>query len=364
MLPAQTLSFLGIGTQQTGLLGALLAVITLSTVALLALLLARKWKFGLFGLVLAQALLSIAAISPGVILGVERGQIEQLTMALVVIALITLPRSSGVGVIGIATSFFATITKYLTIGLFLAFLSKSTLTRRHWAVLVAMASSALFLLLSVPELQTAADASRSGVPQTTVSAFGLTASLATPLSMSALDELPSQGAVDNWAKLRVAGLLIFAVGITVTTYLLRRITLPPQFSVGWTLTIGSGGVLLLPYLLGSSHDYRLIFLVPLIGGAGIWCGSTVRGLSRKVPWLVTGLATGAAATSASMVPTPQGWQWPGWALVAGDVCLFGVMVISASLVAISLWRSLDGNGGVKPARFRPSTRSKSPTSAP
>lgn len=355
VMPARALSFMGAGIQQTGILGTVLALITLSTVTLLSLLIAREWTRGLPGLVLTQVSLGVAAISPAVLLGVERGQIEQLVMALAVVALITLPRQSGASLIGLASSFIAIATKYLAVGLFLAFVDKSVLKRRHWVILTAATASLIFLLLNIPELRTAAEASRSGVPQTSVSAFGLTASIATTLSLHSLAESPPEGVAKQWAMLRIVGLAIFAVAVVASTYLLRAVTLPRPLTVSWTLTIGSGGVLLLPYVLGSSHDYRLIFLVPLIAGAGIWGGSSASGPRAHLPWLLIGLATAAAATSTSMVPTPQGWQWPPWSLVLGDICLFGLLTITLSLVLIAFWRSMGARAELPLLRFDTST---------
>lgn len=338
VLPARVLAALGIGLNQTGILGVLLAFTTVAMVIGLAILLARSWQRGATGLLLTQTAIALAAISPAVVLGMERGQIEQLTAALVVIALLTLTSARNTRWLGVITSLLATMTKYLSVGMFLAYANRETFTRRRRAPIIATALSAAFLVISLPSMLQAAETSGSGNPQTSMSAFGLTATIATALSGSPLYYGPPENVAAMWPTLRIVGLVIFIALVVALFFALRRLELPPTNTPAWTLTIGAGGVLLLPYLIGSSHDYRLIFLIPLIAGAGIWLGSTQNQRARIIATFIIAASTLSVITSASMLPTPQGWRWPTWAIVAGDVGLFMALAAITALVAIQVMR--------------------------
>jgi len=338
VLPARVLAFFGIGLDQTGILGVLLAFTTVALVIGLAILLAKSWQRGVAGLLLTQAAIALAAISPAVVLGMERGQIEQLTAALVVIALLTLPSQRNTRWLGALTSLLATMTKYLSVGMFLAFTNRETFTQRRWAPIVAAALSGVFLIISLPNMLQAAETSGSGNPQTSMSAFGLTATIATPLSGSPLYYGPPENIAAMWPTLRIVGLASFLVLVAALFFTIRNLQLPDTTSPAWTLTIGSGSVLLLPYLIGSSHDYRLIFLIPLITGAGLWLGSKEAKPARAIPTVIITAATFSALTSASMLPTPQGWRWPSWVIVIGDVGLAITLALIAALVILTIGR--------------------------
>lgn len=331
VLPARVLALMGLGLPDTGALGALLAMSYVATVALLAGVIAGKWRSGLPGLYLIQAMLALGAVSPGPILGMERGQIEQPVMLLVVVSLILLPRSGTASWLGAVASFLATAIKYLTVGMFLAFFNRQTIVRRNWAVIFGGVASLGFLVLSIPQLRQAAATSDSGTPQTTMSAFGLTNSVATPLSGSPLYYYPPDDVAAAWPLLRVVGIVIFAVVVVALIPLVRRITLPATESLAWTLTVGSGGVLLLPYLIGSSHDYRLIFLLPLMTGLALWWNEVGSTASGKIALAAVGLSTVALATSAAMLPAAFGLMWPTWVIILGDLSLLLVLSLIAAL---------------------------------
>lgn len=330
VLPARVLAWMGVGLDHTGILGTLLAMVTVALVIGLAFLIASRWQRRPAGLIAVQVALAACAISPGVILGMERGQIEQLSVALVTVALLSLTSNSTIKWLGVITSFLATAIKYLTVGMFLAFANKSALRQRPCAVITAIAASGLFLIASLPQIRQAAETSGSAIPQTTMSAFGLTTTIATPLSGSPLFYFPPPEVAESWPALRIVGLILFAVAVAISFVLLRTTTPPSLRSPAWSLTIGSAGVLLLPYLLGSSHDYRLIFLIPLVAGAALWLGEA-RNHNPIVPLFLVGAASLALLTSASMLPTPQEWRWPVWFVVIGDLGLFCVLALGAAL---------------------------------
>ena len=93
--------------------------------------------------------------------------------------------------------------------------------------------------------------------------------------------------------------------------------------------MGSGGVLLFPYLLGNSHDYRLIFLIPLVTGALLLSQE-----HRLVGITLTITATISALTSASMIPTPNDFKLAPNLIIFGDLSL---MVLLSGVAA--LWLS-------------------------
>ena len=226
------------------------------------------------------------------------------------------------------------MTKYLSVGMFLAYANRETFTRRRWAPIIATALSAAFLVISLPSMLQAAETSGSGNPQTSMSAFGLTATIATPLSGSPLYYGPPENVAAMWPALRIIGLAIFIALVVALFFALRELELPAANTQAWTLTIGSGGVLLLPYLIGSSHDYRLIFLIPLIAGAGLWLGSTQNKRARIVATLIVAASTLSAITSASMLPTAQGWRWPTLMVIVGDIGLIVTLALVGSLILV------------------------------
>ena len=334
VLPARVLAFLGMGLNQTGIPGTVLALTTVAVVIGLALLIAARWQRGPAGLIAVQMALALSAVSPGVILGMERGQIEQMTLALVTIALLVLGSRKPIKWLGTFVSVLATAIKYLTVGMFLAFANKDALRQRPWAVITAVAASGAWLLASLPEIMQAAETGDSAVPQTTMSAFGLTTTVATPLSGSPLFYYPPENIAEMWPTLRIIGFIAFAAASGLAYLIVRRIALPDTSSSAWTLTVGSGGVLLLPYVIGSSNDYRLIFLIPLLAGAALWWGTSP---DRPVlPAFLVLTSTIALVTSASMVPTPQDWRWPTWFVITGDIGLFCILALTAALATVGL----------------------------
>jgi len=190
----------------------------------------------------------------------------------------------------------------------------------------------------LPNMLQAAETSGSGNPQTSMSAFGLTATIATPLSGSPLYYGPPENIAAMWPTLRLIGFAIFIVLVAALLFIIRGAQLPATKSPAWTLTIGSGGVLLLPYLIGSSHDYRLIFLIPLIAGAGIWLGTSSDSRARSVSAFVVAAGTLSVLTSASMLPTPQGWRWPAWIVILGDLGLIMILALVLALAIQHLFR--------------------------
>ena len=340
-IPAQLLNAANLGTDSTVVIGIALAIIFLMTITLVSITLALAWKKSTITLIASQALIALIAISPASMLAIERGQIEQLTLALVVVALITFSistrsRFAPFTYLGSLSTFIATVTKYLSIGMFLPFIHRNMFTKKNPAVLMGLALSVAFILVSLPSVLQATDTSGARDPKTTKSAFGVTTLLATIFSGENLFYIATNRVIENWQSITIASYALFFVATIIWIAILinarnrnqiTNINLTDQREqLPWILTLGSGGVLLFPFLLGSNNDYRLIFLIPLAAGAAL--------LSARRPVLGTLFAVCAgitALTSAPMIPTPNGLIWPREVLILGDAGLLILLSGSAAL---------------------------------
>jgi len=216
--------------------------------------------------------------------------------------------------------------------MFLPFIRRGMFTKGNIPALVGIALSSAFILISLSKVMLATETSGASVPQTTKSAFPVTTLLATVFSGENISYAPSAEVISNWTMIRFVSFGLFLIIVLLWVLLLKR-TWNPQKSIeftniGWLLALGGGGVLLFPYLLGNSHDYRLIFLIPLTAGALLLTAS------RPIVGGVLAICAGIAAmTSAAMVPLPNGFIWSTPALAVGDAAL---MVLLAGIVALWL----------------------------
>ena len=320
VLPARLLSALGLGPDDTGMLGTLLAVVFVLTIAALAVFLARSWRGGFVTLVAAQVLLALLAISPPAMLAIERGQIEILGLTLTIAALLALShRRVGIGVAGAASAVAAVVIKFFAIGLFAPFIRRG---RPNWPALLGLAVSVVFLALSWSDLMQASSAARADQPATSKSQFGAATLVATILTPDPVGYLPSADVADNWNRIRLIGWIVVIVALALAAVLVPRASVAAldRIPAARALVIGAAGVLALPYLLGSSHDYRMIFLLPLVVGSLVWLSSST-GRGSWLPALVLLAAVVSIVTGAAMVTTPSGFMWGKTAMVAGDIGL-------------------------------------------
>lgn len=343
-LPAQVLNAANLGTNNTEVLGIGLAVIFFLTIAILTTTVAVKWKKSTITLLASQALIALITISPASMLAVERGQIEQLTLALVVLALLafSIPATSKRAQLryaGTIASLIATATKYLSIGMFLPFIHRGIFTKANLPIILGGAFSAAFAIISIPNILLATETSGAGTPQTTKSAFAVTTLLATLYSGENISYGPTAEVVENWNTITIASYALFILTALIWSLAITRKprtqgttdsteTTQPRNNIAWVLTLGGGGVLLFPFLLGNSHDYRLIFLIPMTAGAVLL--SNTRATIGTILAVCAGIA---AATSAAMVPLPNGFIWNTPALVLGDAAL---MIALAGIAALWL----------------------------
>lgn len=334
VIPARILETLGLGTNSTGTLGWLLAMIFVLTLGFLGLVLARLWRGSKGGLIAAQLVLAGAAVTPPAMLAIERGQIEIIAFALAAVALVLLTMKSTLpNIIGAILGALTAWLKYFAIGLFAPFISRETFRRRSsiWAM-AGLALGAVFLLISWNDINQAAAASRADLPATSKSQFGASALVSTIRSDSPIGYAPSPAVIEQWDSIRLAGIITVVVAVLIALALTKR----PVIALGSTpevipaLLLGSAGILALPYVLGSSHDYRLIFLLIGLTATLAWISHS-RGPVRRLSQLLVIAALLALATGASMTPTPNGFIWGKWALVVGDVALLFLLATSAAI---------------------------------
>jgi len=328
VIPARVLAFLGLGADDTGTLGVLLAGLLVLMVAALALVLARNWRAGTGWLIAAQVLLSAVAISPPVMLAVERGQIEILVLALAVAALLALSRAEVAWrALGTVASIAVVVIKFFAIGLYAPFIRRG---RPQWFALAGLAVSLVFLVVSWSDIQLASTAARADLPATSKSQFGAGNLIATALTGSPVGYAPDPDIADRWQLMRITGVLLLVAVTAVAAVLLAqrsRLTLDRE-SAARSLLLGSSGVIVVPYVLGTSHDYRMIFLLPVVVAALIWLSA---GAVTWAPVTVLIGATVSMVTSTAMVQTPSGFIWDKWAMVAGDVALLAVLAVAGGL---------------------------------
>lgn len=326
VLPARALAALGLGPDDTGLLGTLLAVVFVLTIAALALFIARAWRGGFATLIAAQVLLTLLAISPPSMLAIERGQVEILGLTFTIAALLALSsRGLGMGVAGAAAAFAAVVIKFFAIGLFAPFIRRG---RPNWPALVGLTVSVVFLVLSWSDVMQASSAARADQPATSKSQFGAANMVATILTPDPVGYLPSADVSDSWARIRLLGWIIVAVAVLIATMVVPRPSLVTleRLPGARALVIGGAGVLALPYLLGASHDYRMIFLLPVVAGSLVWLSAS-RGRGSWLPALVVLGAVVSVVTGAAMVTTPSGFMWGKSAMIAGDIGLLVTLAV-------------------------------------
>lgn len=334
--PARLLSRLGLGLADTRALGLLLAALYVTAIALLAGVLVLRWEGGRATLAAAALALSVAAVSPPAMLMVERGQVEAVAFLLTVIALLALSaRSRYWGAAGASAALIAVGTKYFPVGLFFPFLASG---RRRPIATAAFVASALWLLTSLPEVRQAMSASRSNEPITTRSSFGSPVLLSTWFSSEPLPYRLDGALLDCWNAYRAFGIgllvLITALGLLPAARDPSIDSVPPLAA---NLVLGGSGVLLAPFLLGASHDYRLVFLLPVLVGALLWWGHDP-GWRGFRPAGIAIAALLALLTGAPMMTTSWGFRWPKAVLVLGDLSITAVLGVSlAAWIEACLW---------------------------
>lgn len=332
VLPARVLALFGLGLAQTGVLGVVLAGLWVAIVGAVSMWLTVRWSRGTGELLLVLFAVLLAGIAPPTLLGVERGSLDIVVVALalgglLLIAAVDAVRGAGrlAGeVMGSAALALAVVVKFFAAGVFAAFIGP-----RRWRVLplVAGALTALWLVLNLDDVLLASRTAGSDVASTTRIMFSATTGFVTWLTEDPNAFFPAPDQELPMSLLRVLGVLVvlaFAAGFWL---MLRRMPDAPYSS--WLLISGGGFVLLIPYVLGESNDYRLIaLLLPLVGVLR-WRGAA----GSRWLWVPVGLVLLSLATGSAMVPNEFGLLMPKSILLVGDIALAGALGFSLAVWA-------------------------------
>ncbi|HAN70810.1 MAG TPA: hypothetical protein DCQ36_04360, partial [Actinobacteria bacterium] len=329
VLPARVLALLGLGLAQTGVLGVVLAALWVGLIGAVATWIAARWSRGTGELLLALAAVAVVGVAPPSLLGVERGSLDVTVVALALGGLLVIaatdvgrPGVSRAGhwvgqVIGSVALALTVVLKFFAVGVFAAFFAP-----RRWRLLplLVAAGTAGWLLLNLDDVLLASRTAGSDVPSTTRIMFSATTGFVTWLTEDPGAFFPAEGQELPMGLLRVLGVLIvlaFAAGFWL---LLRRMPDAPYSS--WLLITGGGFILLIPYVLGESNDYRLIVLLLPLAGLLRWRAAAA---ATGWLWVVVGLIVAALLTGSAMVPNEFGFLMPKPVLLLGDLALAGAL---------------------------------------
>lgn len=199
--------------------------------------------------------LLFAVVSPAALLGLQRGNVDIAVLALITAGALAIARRAaltGGALLGLATAL-----KLFPIGSGLALLLDHPLRRRPLAVFAAVTGAGLALV--VFDLRLIAERT----PQLDGASFGV--GLLPLLALNRMDVSdPALGS-------RIIGGLVFigicaalaAVPVTRCRLLDLGAALAPD-RIASALVLASGGAFIVAYCVGTSFDYRLILLLPLI----------------------------------------------------------------------------------------------------
>ena len=256
VIPSSVLRALGLGLQQTGVLGVGLAVIWVALVGALSLLVVTRWHRGgaggAVGLIAALAAITLLAISPAVLLGVERGTVDILIAALAAAGLLLFARPASGAVtktVGAIALLIASILKYFAVGVFAVFLAPR---RWSWIGAAAGAATVVYLIWNFEDLLVAQGTARSTIVSTTRIMFSSTTGIVTWLVPDPLAFTPPANQVLNPTLLKAVGALIFLALIALFVALLHKSqTSNKQIDdASWYLIVVGSFILAVPYLLG------------------------------------------------------------------------------------------------------------------
>ena len=332
LIPGTFLSWFGLGLEHTGILGSLLALIWVALIFWLTYQVVRNWTSSYTELTLSILALTLFGVSPTVMLAVERGTLDILVAAFAAIGLIgfatsSLARQAGSTIL----LFLAVIIKYFAVGVFAPFFAP-----RRWSIAASIGAVAtvVFMIVNLDNLRLASEIAGTGGVATTRLSFSNSTGLVTilvtdPLAFAA----PVEQGLSGFA-LRVMSLFMFLLIVVCLTVALRHILKvahsdTPQSS--WLLIVGGTFALTIPYLIGSSYDYRLIVLIVPLTGFLLWLKTTqVRSL-RITLWVLITATVLAVMTSASMAVNEYGFIVPKLLIVLGDAALATVLAFGVAL---------------------------------
>ncbi len=126
------------------------------------------------------------------------------------------------------------------------------------------------------------------------------------------------------------GALILIALITLFTVLLTKKRINAPDGAPWYLIVGGTFILAVPYVLGESNDYRLLFLLLPLAGILIWIGHNG---PARILWPVAAALVISALTGASMITNDSGFILPKAALIMGDLALVITLAFGAAVWA-------------------------------
>jgi hypothetical protein len=273
----------GLGSQQTFYLGAVLLVFTVWAIGMLTyiavaggsvetkknknntrslsfLSLARKRNFFIV------AAMSFAAVSPPVLFLIERGNIDQFAFFTVVFAtLLFLVARGTIGriITGLLFSFAAWLKLFPLLSILVVFADSWRRKVLLGAWLIGLAVAGIYLFQEISYIN-------SGTPQGAAVSFGSTVLFRTMV----YPELNVPGYSEM--QLRLAGLTVILLFVGILYFVLNK----TSFRIVWisflygllhdkfskALILLGAGIFVSAFLLGSSVDYRLVFVLPLVAG--------------------------------------------------------------------------------------------------
>ena len=330
VFPASLLLVFGLGVEDTGVLGVALAAVYVFVIWILARTIARGWERSAASVSIPLAILTVAAVTPPALLLVERGQLDILILAFTTAGLAAYSVNTSsrpvLRALGALSLFLSVALKYYNVGVYAAFLAPR---RWSWWAGASIVASAAFLGLNFSDVQIAQSTAGADTASTGRVMFGASTLFVT-LAVSdpqAFGPLPSQTLPVGFFT--VAGIAILVAFTAVWWFWFRSINLPDPPGVTWYWIVGSAGAVGLPYAIGTSNDYRLVLLLPLLAATGAWWG---RGGPTGPLVTVSVLVLVALATNAWMIPNASGWLMPEWAMIVGELAISATLGFGLALL--------------------------------
>jgi hypothetical protein len=237
------------------------------------------------------AVYGVALLAPATMLGVERGNIDLLMFALVVLGVLLVRRSRWAGA---APVVLAAVLKLYPAAALALLLRK----RRRWPALAAS-----LLVLAAYGAATLGDIRtlRHVIPRVVVNSYGA------GVVVEAL-RVAHVSWVQSAAEVRYVRLAVLALGALVAVALLRFRYSPRDGEDGLRLDAfwAGAGVYVGTYVFGSNFDYRLAFLLLCVPQLCAW----VRSGGSPTPWPAAALGALLVTLwlSSSQPPLPFGLQ--------------------------------------------------------
>jgi hypothetical protein len=250
------LGFIGIDGADSSWLSA--AVIAATTIVMVLLFQGRAWYHGVIALG--------AMLSPSVMMGVERGNLDLLILALVGSAALIYEERS----VGRACGAFAFLGLGITLKLFPMFCVALAARFSRRTFVFACATAALSLIF-LEMIENYVLLIRRNVPTTFILSYGYKAIFRGVDHIRSEAGLSQIGLADTWVPASTAALvLICSATVAVCSFSNRREFFLVDSSAAGTAFLFGAGIYCGTYLLGTNFIYRLMFLLLCIPHLQDW----------------------------------------------------------------------------------------------